>query len=208
MKSLVQFIKESMVTERFVNAHSPEEMEQYKDEVWKIVKKAYEYCGGVAGINTVDDLIKKSNMWKMVRRSGRIVAIFMYTYKKAGRKAICCACTPDEEGKAAFKKIMEEDFKIVDREVWCEVSGAAEVTALKQNAMPFPAYIAQLLMPNKEIKVSDDGFHYERKIGGTLHTKLMVGNFKNPSTQISDELRNKLIATAKEIGKKEFSEKK
>lgn len=208
MKSLSQFIKEQLILERFVNALSKEEMQQYKNEVWKIVQKAYEYCGGVAGVDSVDDLVNDSSMWKMVRRSGRIVAVAMYSNKRGGRKAICIASTPDEEGKAGIKKIMQEDFRMKDREAWYEVSGAAEVTALRQNAYPIPAEMVKILLLDKKIeKVLDDGYHYVRKIGPDLHTKLMCGTFKDSSIVIDDDLRNELIATAKKIGSEEFNKK-
>ena len=39
------------------------------------------------------------------------------------------------------------------------------------------AEIAQKIMKDKPfVKIHDDGFHYDRIIGGEVHTKIMVGN--------------------------------
>ena len=79
-----------------------------------------------------------------------------------------------------------------------------EVTALKQGAMPIPAYIAELIMKDKKFdKIYDDGFHYTRMIGGHPHTKLMVGNYTGKQFTADKNLIDELIQTAKEISKKE-----
>ena len=90
-----------------------------------------------------------------------------------------------------------------DRQSWAEVSGPMEVTALKQGAMPIPAYIAELIMKDKTFdNIHKDGFHYTRMIGGEHHTKLMVGNFAGKEFKADQNLINELIKTAKELGKK------
>ena len=178
MKSLTQYLNEALICERFLNAFSKEDMRKYADEVWDILQKAYAYCGGMAGMDSVEQLIDETDMWKMVRKNGKIVAVSTYSNKRSGRKICYGGQDGSEEGKIAFKKILEEDFKLKDRQSWAEVSGPMEVTALKQGAMPIPAYIAELIMKDKTFdNIHKDGFHYTRMIGGEPHTKLMVGNF-------------------------------
>lgn len=204
MKSLKEYLNEALICEHFVNALTKEDMKKYADEVWAILTKAYEYCGGMAGMDSVDQLIDETDMWKMVRKNGKIVAVNTYSGKRSGRKICYGGQDGSEEGKRAFKKILEEDFKLKDRESWAEVSGAMEVTALKQGAMPIPAYIAELIMKDKKFdKIYDDGFHYTRMIGGHPHTKLMVGNYAGKQFTADKNLIDELIQTAKEISKKE-----
>ena len=203
MKSLTQYLNEALICERFLNAFSKEDMRKYADEVWDILQKAYAYCGGMAGMDSVDQLIDETDMWKMVRKNGKIVAVSTYSNKRSGRKICYGGQDGSEEGKIAFKKILEEDFKLKDRQSWAEVSGPMEVTALKQGAMPIPAYIAELIMKDKTFdSIHEDGFHYTRMIGGEPHTKLMVGNFAGKEFTADKNLINELIKTAKELGKK------
>lgn len=203
MKSLTQYLNEALICERFLNAFSKEDMRKYADEVWDILQKAYAYCGGMAGMDSVEQLIDETDMWKMVRKNGKIVAVNTYSNKRSGRKICYGGQDGSEEGKIALKKILEEDFRLKDRQSWAEVSGPMEVTVLKQGAMPIPAYIAELIMKDKTFdNIHKDGFHYTRMIGGEHHTKLMVGNFAGKEFKADQNLINELIKTAKELGKK------
>ena len=67
-------LKEYLITEHFVNCKNEEEMKQYGDIVWKILQKAYEYCGGIKNVNSVDDLIKDTHLWKLYRHENKIKA--------------------------------------------------------------------------------------------------------------------------------------
>ena len=203
MKSLTQYLNEALICERFLNALNKEDMRKYADEVWDILQKAYSYCGGMAGMDSVEQLINETDMWKMVRKNGKIVAVNTYSNKRSGRKICYGGQDGTEEGKKAFKKILEEDFKLKDRQSWAEVSGAMEVTALKQGAIPIPAYIAELIMKDKTFEsIHEDGFHYTRMIGGEPHTKLMVGNFAGKEFTADKNLIDELIKTAKELSGK------
>ena len=203
MKSLTQYLNEALICERFLNAFNKEDMRKYADEVWDILQKAYAYCGGMAGMDSVEQLIDETDMWKMVRKNGKIVAVNTYSNKRSGRKICYGGQDGSEEGKIALKKILEEDFRLKDRQSWAEVSGPMEVTVLKQGAMPIPAYIAELIMKDKTFdNIHKDGFHYTRMIGGEPHTKLMVGNFVGKEFKADQNLINELIKTAKELGKK------
>lgn len=206
MKKLTEFLNEALICERFINAFNKDEMRKYADQVWDILVKAYEYCGGMAGMDSVDQLIAETDIWKMVRKNDKIVAVMTYSSKRSGRKMCYGGQDGSPEGNVAFKKILEEDYKLKDRESWAEVSGAVEVNSLKQGAMPIPAYIAEIIMSDKKFdKILDDGFHYVRKIGGQPHTKLMVGNYAGKSFAADKNLINELIDTAKKIGAEEMN---
>ena len=62
MKKLSDKIQEIKEHEEFINEHfvtltKKEDMKKYADEVWDILQQSYKYCGGIAGINNVDELI-------------------------------------------------------------------------------------------------------------------------------------------------------
>ena len=72
MKNLSKYIKESLINEHFVNCKTDEEMNKYADIVWNILKKAYEYCGGIKNVNSGQDLIKDTHLWKLYRKNNEI----------------------------------------------------------------------------------------------------------------------------------------
>lgn len=204
MKTINEYINEQLITEHFVNCLNKEDMKPYADEVWKMLQKTYEYCGGMAGMDSVDQLIDETTMWKLVRKNNKIVAGIFYSDKRGGRKA-CYACNDGTElGIQSLKKIMIEDNLLPDRQAWGEYSGKAVSTMFNQGAMPVPASIAKEIMKDKEfLEIKSDGYYYTRKIGGHPHTKLMMGNPKG-KIDVPEEVRQKL----KELARKYDAEDK
>ena len=197
MKSLAQYLNEALICERFLNAFNKEDMRKYADEVWDILQKAYAYCGGMAGMDSIQQLIDETTMWKLVRKEGKIVACIVYTNKRGGRKACYAGTNGTELGVQSLKKIMIEDNLLPDRQAWGEYSGKAVSTMFNQGAMPVKAEIAQEIMKDKEfIEIKPDGYYYTRKIGGHPHTKLMMGNPKG-KIDVPEQVRQKLKELAR-----------
>ena len=94
MKSLITYINE-----HFVNALSKNDMKKHIDEVWDILVKGYEKIGGMKGMDSKQQLIDETDMWKMIRKNGKILAVKCYTFKRGGRKACYCAGNGTDEGK-------------------------------------------------------------------------------------------------------------
>ena len=69
MKTIKQYISENMINEHFVNCKTDEEMRKYADIVWDILKKSYEYCGGIKNVDGPEDLIKDTHLWKLLRKN-------------------------------------------------------------------------------------------------------------------------------------------
>lgn len=181
-----------MITERFVNALNKEDMKKYAKQVWDMLNKAYEYCGGMAGMDSVEDLINDTSMWKMVRRGGSITCVCCYSDKRGGRKCCYLASDGTEGGVNDLKKILQEDSLLPDRKAWGEYSGKAVSTMFNQGAMPIRAEIAKEIMSDKEFdEIMPDGYYYRRRIGGELHTKMMMGNIKG-KFDVPEEVRQKL----------------
>lgn len=202
MKSIKSFL-ESLILEHIVNCHTKTDMEKYKDQVWDILYKSYKYCGGIAGVNSIDDIIDDSTLWKLTRRGDTITSIIVYSNKRGGRKICCLGQNGTEQGKLDLKKMMNEDGLYPDRESWGEFSGAAACTALNQGMMPIPASIAETIMYGKKfLDTKADGFFYTREIGGKPHTKIMLGNFNKQKIDAPSNVITKL----KELAKKYFNE--
>lgn len=191
MKNLYDFI-----LERYVNAISEDEMRKYGPEIVDLLQKAYAGIGGCKGLETIDQICQDSDMIKMVRKNGKIIAVRLYTFKRSGRKSMAMASDGTEEGKTALFKILNDDFRLKDRNAWSEQSGKALGSSLKRKGCVIcPNYVALSVMPDKakDITLKDDGFFYTRNIGGELHTKCIVGNVPNVDTiAIDDEIISKI----------------
>lgn len=202
MKNIINYYNE-LLFEHIVNCHTKNDMEKYKDEVWNMLQESYKYCGGIAGVESVDDIINDSTLWKLTRRTDKITAVIIYSNKRSGRKICCIAQDGSEQGKKDLKKMLKEDGMFVDRETWGEFSGAAASTALNQGMMQIPSDIAEIIMVGKKfIDKKEDGYFYTREIGGKQHIKIMLGNFKGQKFNAPENL----IKQLKELAIKYFKE--
>lgn len=204
MKSLTTFINEQLISEHFVNCKTQEDMQQYGEDVWVILQKSYAFCGGVKNVNGIEDIIKDTHLWKLYRKDNKVKAVICYTDRKGGRKICLIGQDGSAEGRKMIKKMMENDFKLKDRQTWVGVSGKAAITALKHGGFPVPAEVAVQYMGSK-CKPYDE-YWYNRPIkneNGEVenHLKIMVGNPPNHETQVPpQELIDKLIQQAAEFG--------
>ena len=154
--------------------------EQYIDQVWQILQDSYKDIGGLQIFGRPQDLLKANNMWKMVTRNGKVVAVVIYKRGRGGRKLVAGGSNGSAQGKKDFYKICSEDVRMPDRQTWGEVSGSLEgILLFKYDAIPIPSYLADRAIRdmNREIKYRNpDGFHYTRDIGGDFIEKIMFGN--------------------------------
>ena len=165
------------LNEHYVNLFDKTKMLQYKDEVWDILQKSYQKAGGMLGMESPEQLVDETDMWKLCRRNGKINAALCYSLKRGGRKTCYGGCDMTPAGKEDFYKIMKADMEQTGRKVWAEVSDAIEhIYVDKMNAPAIPAEVAQKILKDKKFdKIDNDGFHYWRNIGGESKRKLMIG---------------------------------
>jgi predicted esterase YcpF (UPF0227 family) len=179
---LNKILRESVVNEHFVNIVTTEDesnlLHKYKDQVYDMLMKAYAPIGGILGCDNVDMLVDDSDFWKLFIKNGKLCAVAVYTFKRGGRKLMYCGTDGTSQGKDCLMTIIGDDLRLKDRNAWAEVSDKMEhIYINKKGATPVPAEIAQKIMKDKPfVKIHDDGFHYDRIIGGEVHTKIMVGN--------------------------------
>lgn len=193
-----------MLNERFVNCKNKAEMWKYADIVWNLLQKAYAYCGGIKNVDSVDDLIRDTNLWKLYRKDGEIKAVICYTDRKGGRKLCLMGQDGSEEGRRMVKKMLEDDFNLPKRETWAGFSGKAAITALRHGGIPIPSKIALRFVGSK-CKAYDDYWYVRpiRNANGELenHMKIMIGNPPGVERQqVSQELIDRLIKQALEFG--------
>ena len=180
--NLNKMLRESVVNEHFVNIVTSNDddslLNRYKDQVFDMLTKAYAPIGGILGCDNVDMLVNDSDFWKLFFKGGQLRAVAIYTFKRGGRKMMYCGTDGTSQGKECLMTIIGDDLKLKDRSAWAEVSDKMEhIYINKKGAVPVPVEVAQKIMRDKPfVKIHDDGFHYDRIIGGEVHTKIMVGN--------------------------------
>jgi hypothetical protein len=180
------------LVERFVNLFDTKEKEKYADEVWNMLQKSYEKVGGIhgSGFNDKQDMIKNMPFWKLAKRNGKLVAVALYKDKQ-GRKRVASGTDGTPEGKDQLERIGRED--ITQERAFAEVSSASLNFILKRwkglditKYMTLPRDAEKILGVELEYPVPDDDqevlahpelkkYFYRRQIGGSLHTKLMIG---------------------------------
>lgn len=171
------------ITETYINAIRPADKQKYAEQVWDILQASYAGLeGGFATAATVDELIEKSWLWKMVKRDGKIVAAQIYK-DQYGRKGIAGGTDGSSIGKSEFSKIVADDLKL--NRSWAEVSGKPEYIMTKLGAQPIPNTLAAMLTKKEILSLNPDGFHYTRLISGKPREKIMFGTVNLPTDAIS-----------------------
>lgn len=177
MLSFKQFLSERFVTVGF-SGNEPER-EQHRQQIHDMLRTAYKEIGGYGGhesgsddeSNAIHNDITNSVI-KATKRNGNLTAVGLYK-KLHGRKSIAVATDGTPQGKQDFLKMKSEDN--ARKRAWGEVSGKVEHISKKLGFPVIPAAKASQLI-GKSVDVDDDGEHYFRKIGKTLHRKVIVGH--------------------------------
>ena len=131
-------------------------IEQYGEEVYKILVDGYRDIGGLKGVYSLDNLIEGSDFWKINTKNGKVLAVAIYTFKRGGRKLQCASAVKTPEGKRALYQIVEDDIRLEDRGVWLEASDKIAHLYLKYGASPIPIDIIKKIMDDKEFYDKDD----------------------------------------------------
>lgn len=173
-----------ILTEHFVNLHTTEQKEQYKDEVWNLLQSAYATIGGFKGAVNADELAQTPGLWKLSRRHGKIVAAAIHKDTHS-RKTIAVGTDGSIEGRRDFHMMKNEDLK--QKRMWVEASGAIEHVFKKANAITIPNKYAGVLTGKEILEYNPDGVHYTRLIGGHPYEKIIFG-----FVDLTDELLTKI----------------
>lgn len=177
MKHFYEFL-----TETFKNfqAGDTQGKEQYVDQVWDMLQAAYAKVGGLHGNGFKDkqDMINNIPFWKLAVRGKNVTALSMYKMKD-GRKRVAIATDGTSAGKADLVGILRDDM--LTGRSYGEVSGPSLIFITKifgESEMKkyfVPVDIVKKVLFDDEVR-DIDGIRYERKIGGSWHEKVMIGN--------------------------------
>jgi hypothetical protein len=178
-----------ILVERVLNLRTPEEKEKYANQVWDVLQASYAEIGGFGTAATIDELIKKFSLWKVVVRNGDVTAVKVYR-DQFGRKSVGVGTNGTYQGKKDIKMMMQDDVKT--GRMWVEVSGKPEQLYRKFGAMPIDAKYAEILTKHPIMSISPDGYHYTRMIAGKPHEKIIYG-VVNLSPEAVEYLKNQGI---------------
>lgn len=143
-----------------------------KEDIWDMIQKCYSYVGGYKGATDFEDLVRQTKIWKVVRRGNKVSAVAAYR-DQHGLKSICAAMDGSFRGKRDILMLFQEDVRM--QRSWAEVSHKVEKMKLRLGFLPVPNVYAEDLLNKPILNLSDDGYHYDRIIGGELRTKMIVG---------------------------------
>lgn len=171
-----------VLNEHYLNfwQNDREKKEQYADVVMDILDKSYANIGGAH--TSKDEIVGDNIYWKLVKRDGKIVAASLYKIQGDNRKLMVCGSDGSKQGKDELKKILLDDVTLTARGAYAEVSEAIEhIMVDKYNCKKVPVDVAEKVLaalpnPKKILDKKEDGYHYDRKIGNDVYTKIMVGN--------------------------------
>ena len=181
-KEFIEKLDERVISPGIKPEHEPFR-EKHRQEIHDMIQKAYSHpdIGGYGGLKSGSKEESESihhdishSLIKAVKRDGKITAVNMYK-KQHGRKSIAVGTDGTTQGKKDLLKSKLEDHE--HKRAWGEVSGAPEHISRKMGVPVIAAARAKELL-NKEVTPHADAEHYDRKIGGEIHTKVMMGHPK------------------------------
>ena len=200
MLTLKKFISEESLDERYVNAIGDRDIDlknQYKKQVWDLLQSSYAKNGGLvgSGFQSMEMMVEKIPMWKMVINNGTVEAVVMYK-DKGGRKSVAMGSTGSPYAKKAISNLFPAELQ----RSYGEKSKSALGALMK--IVPWSVLEAYVQTPAQVKKVSKDSitplkdfkgtlpddakatlskfpvlqpYGYFREIGGKLSFKVMIG---------------------------------
>lgn len=154
------------------------------EDVYSILFNAYKNVEGGLHFKDKDELLLKTNLWKIIYLDAEIVGVLIYKAKK-GLKMVAIGLSSflSKDLQHSVKKMLASIFQLTFASTWMEISEGVERFVLKYVGKNF--FIkneqAQLLTGKEIVSLDDDSYHYYRIINGILKRKIMIGtaNFYN-----------------------------
>lgn len=200
MLTLKKFISEQCLDERYVNAIGDRDIDlknQYKKQVWDLLQSSYAKNGGLmgSGFQSMEIMVQKIPMWKMVINNGTVEAVVMYK-DKGGRKSVAMGSTGSPYAKKAISNLFPAELQRSYGEKSKSALGALMKIVPWSVLEPYAKTPAQVKKVSKDTITSlkdfkgtlpDDAkatltkfpvlqpYGYFREIGGKLSFKVMIG---------------------------------
>jgi len=168
----------SLQTENITSTH---EKSFIVDDVFTILQNAYKNIQGGLHFKDKDDLINKTDLWKIIYLDETIVGVIIYKAKKGLKMvALGIASFLNKKSKFLIKTMLSNIFKLTFSNTWMEVSEGVEKFILKHGGEGFliKNTFANHLTGKVILSLDEEGYHYKREINGVVKTKVMIGTIK------------------------------
>ena len=156
---------------------SPEELEQYKDDIFGLIQTAYSYIGGHSNYKSANDITGAEGDadYEVIDLDDdpHIDAVNVSKKSVGGTKFV--ATGHDNSSTAKRQVITHKIEKLKQPGFYIEVSGKIK-DILVNAGVPIVTDedTIRKVLKGKEIEMNDDG-SYNRNIGGSMHTKVLLG---------------------------------
>ena len=176
--NITKFFRKQYLAEGDWKEISGSDLEEYKDDIIGLITKAYSYIGGHSNFSTVGDVGKEAARgadYEVIDLDddGEIDAVNVSKTKSAGTKFVATGHDGSSQAKRAV--ITHKIERLKRPGFYVEVSGKIQDILLKAGVPQVTdSDTIEKALSGKEIEMNDNG-SYKRKIGGTWHEKILLG---------------------------------
>ena len=176
--NITKFFRKQYLAEGDWKELSDSDLEEYKDDIIGLITKAYSYIGGHSNFSTVGDVGKEAARgadYEVIDLDddGEIDAVNVSKTKSAGTKFVATGHDGSSQAKRAV--ITHKIERLKRPGFYVEVSGKIQDILLKAGVPQVTdSDTIEKALSGKIIEMNDDG-SYKRKIGGTWHEKILLG---------------------------------
>ena len=157
---------------------SPSEIEDDKDELFKMIDLAYAPLGGHPNVTRPDDVKTAGDNYSVINLDDDPEDDATVTYKTRAGGTKLVAMGHDGTKPARREAVAKTVSDLNKNGYYIEVSGTLlDILKAKGVAIVDDEETVRKALKGKEIKWHGDG-SYDRKLGGTIHTKMMMGKPK------------------------------
>jgi hypothetical protein len=154
------------------------ELPRFKAIIYDLISTAYAPIGGHSNVKDKEDLPDEGDFFDVIDVDGddEVDAVTVAKYKSSGKKFVALGHDGSSAGKSAA--VNHQVDKLKKGGYYVEVSGKMRDIFLAKGLAPVTDEdTVRRALKGKDIKWNGDG-SYDRKIGGSIHTKMMFGKPK------------------------------
>ena len=154
------------------------ELPRFKEIIFDLIKTAYGPIGGHSNVKDKEDLLAEGDFFDVIDVDGDDVidAATIAKYKPSGKKFVALGHDGSSAGKSAA--VNHQVDKLKKGGYYVEVSGKMRDIFIGKGLAPVTdEATVRRALKGKELKWNEDG-SYDRKIAGSMHTKMMFGKPK------------------------------
>ena len=175
------YLKNNPLLEEFPKGQwtrlSSQDLEDYKDDIFGLIEKAYSYIGGHANYSSADDVTGKEGSadYEVINLDDddEIDAVNISKQTPPGTKFVATG----HDGSSAAKRevITHKIEKLQKPGFYIEVSGKIKDILVSAGVPQVTDEdTIRKVLKGKDITMNDDG-SYQREIGGSMHSKILLG---------------------------------